>query len=223
MLELKHRSKSFGAMSSDARHVASHAVLLKIHVIAGWVLPTSNEFLDILLNQFELKLSESYSNVNADEVEYAFRNNTTVKDWGKAMNLAMIDEVMIPYLNQRRELSVMEEQMNKPAQLEYKGPEMTDEELLQATFETFKVIKKHELIPVSIYDYLVQENEIILTDPQKIEIKKKVKVLIQSACTNDPSFAREYERIIDKNTHLNNESKKFAVAMYFNSLILKGC
>ncbi len=39
-----------------------------------------------LVEQFELKLTESYANTNVSEFEYAFRNKTgDVKDWGKAI------------------------------------------------------------------------------------------------------------------------------------------
>lgn len=94
------------------------ATLLKIHVITGWTIP-KDDLLIILIDQFIKKLIEGYPNVNPEEIEYAFRNyGTTVKDWGKSMNLSLIDEVMIPYLEQRFELSRVEEQ--KAPQIEYK-------------------------------------------------------------------------------------------------------
>lgn len=80
-------------------------LLLKIHVITGWTIPDS-DLLVILVDQFQKKLIESYPDMNTDEIEYAFRQSgTTVKDWGKAMNLSLIDEVLIPYLGQRKVLS----------------------------------------------------------------------------------------------------------------------
>jgi len=50
-----------------------------------------------------------------DEIEYAFRQSgTTVRDWGKAMNLSLIDEVLIPYLGERKILSHTLEERKQP-------------------------------------------------------------------------------------------------------------
>lgn len=90
------------------------SLLLKIHVITGWVIPSS-DLQTILVDQFQKKLMESYPNMNTEEIEYAFRNGgTTVKDWGKAMNLSLIDEVLIPYLAERQRLSHELEERSVP-------------------------------------------------------------------------------------------------------------
>lgn len=89
-------------------------LLLKIHVITGWTIPDS-DLLVILVDQFQKKLVESYPDMNTDEIEYAFRQSgTTVKDWGKAMNLSLIDEVLIPYLGERKTLSHTLEERKQP-------------------------------------------------------------------------------------------------------------
>lgn len=104
----------------------ANATLLKIHVITGWTIPAS-DLMDILLDQFIKKIKEAYLDTNPEEWEYAFRNyGTTVKDWGKSMNLALIDEVMIPYLADRKHLShEVEERKVTPPPIKI----MTDEEL----------------------------------------------------------------------------------------------
>lgn len=89
-------------------------LLLKIHVITGWTIPDS-DLLVILVDQFQKKLVESYPDMNPDEIEFAFRHSgTTVKDWGKAMNLSLIDEVLIPYLGERKTLSHTLEERKLP-------------------------------------------------------------------------------------------------------------
>jgi len=89
-------------------------LLLKIHVITGWTIPDS-DLLVILVDQFQKKLVESYPDMNVDEIEYAFRQSgTTVRDWGKAMNLSLIDEVLIPYLGERKILSHTLEERKQP-------------------------------------------------------------------------------------------------------------
>jgi hypothetical protein len=88
------------------------ALLLKIHVITGWTIPTEDELLMILIDQFRKHLLEQYPDLNADEVEYAFRKTGTVtKDWGKAMNLNLIDQVLLQYVDERYQVSLSEERL----------------------------------------------------------------------------------------------------------------
>jgi hypothetical protein len=91
--------------------------LLKIHVITGWNMPP-NELMLILVDQFAKKVLESYPNVTAEEIEYAFRSEGhSVKEWGKSLSISLIDDVMLPYLSKRFEVSRFEESKK---QIEYK-------------------------------------------------------------------------------------------------------
>lgn len=116
----------FGKLSEQNLWAYAKATLLKIHVITGWTIP-KDELMKILLDQFIKKVKECYSDTNPEEWEYAFRNyGTTVKDWGKSMNLALIDEVMLPYLADRKHLShEVEERNQEPPPIKI----LTDEEL----------------------------------------------------------------------------------------------
>jgi hypothetical protein len=114
MIKLKYKSKQIGIMSEQEVMLWGKTLLLKIHVITGWVIPDS-DLLVILVDQFQKKLVESYPDMNPDEVEYAFRHSgTTVEDWGKAMNLSLIDKVLIPYLGERKILSHQLEERKLP-------------------------------------------------------------------------------------------------------------
>lgn len=127
ILALKYTRKQIGQMNEHEVSGWGKALLVKIHVITGWTIPGA-ELLNILVDQFQKKLVESYPQMNPDEIEYAFRSGgTVVKDWGKAMNLALIDEVLIPYLEERKRLSheLEERKTPPPAARIY-----TDEELL---------------------------------------------------------------------------------------------
>ena len=110
--------------------------MVKIHVITGWVLPAP-EMIGIFIDQFAKKLVEDYATLNVDEVEYAFRSiGTGVKDWGKSMNLSLIDEVLTEYVHQRFELSKIEErQKEKPVQRIYTADEL--ENIQRADIEAF--------------------------------------------------------------------------------------
>lgn len=107
----------FAKMSPEQLLHEASVLLLKIHVITGWEIP-QKELMNILIDQFTKKILESYGNINTDEIEYVFRNKPVeIKEWGKAMNISLFDEVIIPYIEKRFEISKIEEQRK---QVEYK-------------------------------------------------------------------------------------------------------
>lgn len=118
-------------------------LLLRLSVISGWVIPQA-ELKNILIENLCKKLEESYPELNVNEVEYAFRNkNIGIKDWwGKSFNVALFDEVMIPYLEKRYTVSDLEQRIKKPLiQKVY-----TEEEILNQRREeiekSFQAMKK---------------------------------------------------------------------------------
>lgn len=175
MVQVKYQSLPFGKMEWAELDTWAKALLIKINAITGWVV--QEDTLDILVDQFRKKLSESYKNCNPDEVEYAFRNyGTAVKDWGKQMNLSLIDEVMIPYLNRRYELSRIEEQKAKPLEIENK--EDMSREAMQDWFDvTAKKIRsgemKLEFVPPMLYEFMDDNGNISATKEQKYEYLQK--------------------------------------------------
>lgn len=100
-------------MNDELVEMWAHSLLLKIHVITGWTIPDSEELMNILTDQFQKSLVEKYYMLNTDEIEYAFRNNgTMIKDWGKAMNLNLLDKVLVPYIHNRLQISEAERILN---------------------------------------------------------------------------------------------------------------
>lgn len=150
-------------MLENEKVIAANAIILKIHVITGWLIPEP-AFAEILKDQFIKKMNESYSTVNVDEIEYAFRTyGHAVHDWGKSMNLSIIDEVMIPYLEARRALSKVEEQ-KKQKQLDAPKESMSEEtykswyESVAADFKENKV--QLEFLPPMLADWLIGKGEL---------------------------------------------------------------
>ena len=125
LIELKYKSAPIGKLENIESW--GKALMVKIHIITGWVIP-EKDLLPVFIDQFTKKLLEEYENLNVDEIEYAFRSlGTTVKDWGKSMNLALIDEVLRPYLHQRFEASTAEERAKtKPEQKTYTLEQLED-------------------------------------------------------------------------------------------------
>ena len=113
---------------------SANEVLLRIHVITGWQMPP-NELMLILIDEFNKKILESYPNVNVEEITYAFRQHgSEVREWGKALNISLIDQVMIPYLEKRFEASKTEERSKK--QIEHK-PSKDELEKIDREYQEF--------------------------------------------------------------------------------------
>lgn len=114
MVELKYKSRRLDVMTPAEISAFSKALLLKIHVITGWVIPTG-ELMTILCDQFAKKLTEDYSVLNPDEIEFAFRSlGLKLEDWGKNLNLNLVDKVLLPYLDERFSVSEKEAAIKEP-------------------------------------------------------------------------------------------------------------
>lgn len=204
ILELKYTGKQFGVMDENERWFAAQTILLKIHAIKGWTIPVS-ELMDILVDQFQHKLEESYKNVTVAEFEYAFRNSTDVKDWGKALNLSLIDEVMLPYLENRFDLSQQEEKLKKPIMIENVQP-MSKEEKAEWMMD-WKMMGDNinfELIPLQFYDFMAEDNLLRITAKEKWaytekatqQIKSQLQIAIGECKTTDALRAYgEFEKM----------------------------
>lgn len=206
ILQVKYQSKPIGKMNDSELSKWSKGLLVKIHVITGWVIP-DDELMNILIDQFQKKLKESYFNVNVDEIEYAFRTyGTTVKDWGKSMNLALIDEVMIPYLESRAQVSKFEEH-KKPLQIEHKE-DLSDKAMEEWFGEIRERIKNgmgYSFIPVMLYAWLDKRGEI------KMDTKTKIGYMDAAAKEISPNGEpAEFEKV-----------KALAQKMVVNDYILK--
>lgn len=218
---MKYAAKTFGKMNDTERELAAHSLLVKIHTISGWTIPAS-ELMNILVTEFQNKLSESYANVNEEEVMYAFRNRgLDTKDWGKALNLTMIDEVMLPYLDTRVEISKLEESVKKPKQIE-RSKELTDAEWE----EWIDDIKKYplELIPISCYEYLLRVGKVNPTTQEKKEYMNKAMPLYAISIQENLRMWNEFVKMKNDNKITGDHfdslvviSKRLIVQDYFKS------
>jgi hypothetical protein len=112
IIALKYKGKRIEFMSPDELTKWTKALLLKINVITGWAVPDNDARYRVLLDQFQKQLSEKYFELNPDEIEFAFRNEgTLIEDWGKDMNLNLIDKILLKYLSNRYKVSSAEEQL----------------------------------------------------------------------------------------------------------------
>lgn len=165
ILEVKYAKPQIKFISQAELQLHTQALLLKIHVITGWKL-TDDEFkMNILESQFIQKLQEDYGNVNVDEIEYAFRKyGKLVKEWGKELNLNLIDEVMDEYLKHRNNVSDLEERLleapeaEKPTseQIESANRESIEtyyQDFLSGKQQSFKLLPHFAIAQLALDEY----------------------------------------------------------------------
>ncbi|HXS61101.1 MAG TPA: hypothetical protein VN703_09870 [Candidatus Sulfopaludibacter sp.] len=223
-------------MSAVEVYNSCRVLLLKINIITGFNLP-DNEFKDILIEQICKKMVESYPTVNIDEVEYAFRNkDLSIKDWGKNFNVGIFDEVMIPYLEKRYDISKIEESIKtKPIQVENKR-ELTYWEMenwVEQTKLVVKDISKVFFIPEEIYEWLTKSGKLNVSKEEKIKsmehaINLRVIQLTDFSTNgnvNDAKMLSKFIAMRQEGIFLDKEAenliriaKKISVFNYFNSI-----
>ncbi len=210
VIELKYQSLPFGKMNIAELKISASALLIKISLITGWSLYEDPENHGILKEQFQLKIVESYPNVNVDEMLYAFRQNTTVKDWGKSMNLALIDEVMVPYLEHRFEVSKLEESLNKPQLPAPVEEVMSDEEFIELNKNIYLKTKNFALVSERCFAILLNQHRM-----EKPTGQERERILR----TARPWFFKEEDRPMsheERERMIHIFCKKIAVCEYFN-------
>jgi hypothetical protein len=203
IVELKYQSLQLGKVPPEQLPVIIKGLLLKIHAITGWTVP-EKELQKILLEQFILKARESYADLNPDEILYAFRNNSEVKDWGKKMNLSLFDEVLIPYKNRRFELSHMEERVKVGSNVKALPPsQVSDDDFINSIRQLWILNNKNfKSIPELAYTTLLQKLD--LTEDQKTEYKKQVREI--TGATGE-EFKTRCRQFVVHQYFLNNEPK----------------
>lgn len=204
-MELKYKAAPICRMSESELHLSANGLLFKIMIITGWKNYDDPTDRAVLNQQFILKLKESYPNVNTHEIEYAFRN-TLIKDFGKNINLLLLDEVMQPYLSQRAEASRLEEQA-VTKELPAPAVRVTDQEWIETGFETWKFTKNYLLLPANLYRILglkptIEEQELI---------KRTARGLIAKLLQDDKNYfsGMDYDKFYAKLL------RRIAVGMHF--------
>lgn len=159
MVSLKYAAKPIGDMSEQELSIWSKTLLVKIHVITGWSIPASPEYLSVLKDQVTKHLVESYPQLNPEEIEYAFRQHgTSIEDWGKPLNLNLLDKVLSPYMSNRFYVSGTEEKLALQQKLKKQGPPPPDwRMLIELDYDLFLRDIPLTPIPLGFYDTLVED------------------------------------------------------------------
>lgn len=192
--KIKQTSLAFSKIPEHEQRVHIYKLLIKISVITGWSIPEP-EIFDIFIEQFKLKMDESYRFLNMDEIEYAFRTYK-VEDYGKNFNLHIFIEVISRYLADRKQVDEYQD-IQKEQIMIHNHVEQTDEELWNEVIEYSQKDysgKKIYLLPPFLFDNLVKLSKIDLSESAKVKKYAEALKLHESLLRMDAD-SLEYEKI----------------------------
>ena len=200
ILEIKAKSIPIGRMSDDEQRLTVYRLLFNINAITGWQMPEA-EIADLLIEQLQVKILESYPYLNPHEITYAFRNNS-VKEFGKNFNLFTFDEVIQIYLQSRKEAERIDEQEKLNQTLNLPMPEITKEEKLKTIEEYCKrddiSLKNLYLIPAFLYNDIVKLGLYSFTREEKQKLYDKATLYklneMKERAKNDLNYNKYYQR-----------------------------
>ena len=185
-------------------------LLVRLHTITGWKLPDDDFFLNTLISEFTKYLTENCGDLNPEEVAYAFRNYAMgTKDWGKSMNLHLINEPIAEYRKVRRHISELEERASesaKDAQISIEPPKEVDwsqewekikESARNGTINTLYIV-------TPIYDWLKRTNQLTVSGAERIQILEdcrqalayEMQVALRESLAANPVGKQKYELLI---------------------------
>lgn len=156
-------------MSENEILIVSNGILFKISVITGWSIPNDKTYQDALVAEINFKCIEDYYDLTIEEVMYAMRNYSKhVEDYGKALNLQLIDKVIDLYRKDRMRVSLLEQSKLKEEQRIFSEAELenSERENVEICYQRFlKAIPLNypaALAPIMIKDGLIKDESTVV-------------------------------------------------------------
>jgi hypothetical protein len=152
----------------------------------------------------------NYAGNTLDDVKLAFQmaaaGKLDIDDSGHYQNFssAYFGKIMAAYRVWSSQVHEYTERALPPAEPEQEIIEMSDKDLLEATYQSYRIIKKHEFIPESVFSFLESEKMIDLTVEEKQQLKESVQ--------------KAFPEVTDPK-ELKVLCRKIAVARFFDYLI----
>lgn len=220
VLAVKYSGQRIYQLNQIEFDAAIPAILLRINTITGWRVSTDADTVEVLQDEFKLYLNENQSDMTIDEILYAIRNySLDIQDWGKSMNLSLINQPLSRYRARRAELSDLEERIKKQSREPQKvieAPKEVDWSPLWSDIfiaaQEGKIATK--IIPVTIYDWLIQKNKLILSVDQRKEYYQRAKDIYKTDLLTRASLdqlsldEKNHLHYVKNDTELTNEATK---------------
>lgn len=110
ILIVKYTGRRIEQMNDKELGIGTELTLIKISIITGWQIPDHEMYSRVLIEEMLNKFKEAYGDLTFAEILYAMRNfGSAVEDYGKAINLSLIDKVINAYRAERIKASQEEE------------------------------------------------------------------------------------------------------------------
>lgn len=225
---MKYKSKRIGNYTPEELSLQCKAMVMKIAVITGWQIPDNPEYVTILMDQLQKKFADDYQDLNADEFEYAIRTyGTRMKDWGKSLNLSLIDDAICEYLGKRKYLSDLEAQkMANEAEPAALPPGETDwsDEWEKIKESARKGMFRGEFITTCIYDWLKRNKMITLSGAERWQLLEdcrqayalEMREALHSSPAANPEGRRLYELLVKEGDEWRQEEKLWSAVVDYS-------
>ncbi len=220
--DLQYKSKPIKHINPATLLTKCQQAVVKISIVTGWAIPSEKIVQDVLIDELSKKLMEEYSSLNFDEFEYAIRSHgTKVKDWGKAINLTLIDQVLLMYIAARADVRRLEGAKIPPKQIEAKIEPYNAKNMIEHVRSTFLKTGLVGLILPDVYELLVQSGQINLSIEEKNKIFKVTEQRISMEAASEglkaqKDLAHEKLNYPEKyKAKIQRECKKQSIANYF--------
>lgn len=210
ILKVAYSEERIGKMTDSVKfHNGAQALLVRITLITGWELP-KDEMLLVFLDEFKKWLVEILPDVNFSEISAAIRKyGTTIKDWGKKLNLNLIYQAVVPYLNERYDASELLRQKMQANTPQLPIPKLSEDEILLSTIDYWmdSKFKRIDFLNPTCYDILVKRGEINLDEDQKEKIRNKAIVYVKGN-------SADQKKDLENKIFMSIISKKIALSEY---------
>ena len=184
VIKLKYAEKFFAALNPDELRAFAIAIIKRITIITGWITPETKDDRSLLYNELAAFLLQSWPRYNSEEVVYAIRRyGLTIKDWGRGVNLQLINEALLAYRDERQRASDLEERAapislgpgKELPVIENLGPVdwAPEWERVKAQARDGKI--EDLFVSTAIYDWLQKQGKINLSDAEKWELMEQCK------------------------------------------------
>lgn len=134
------------------------ALIKRIRVITGWPIPELPEDRELLYRELYLHFCEDWPTFNPEEMAYAIRSfGTEINNWGKEINLSLIDQCFAAYYNsERREASDWERQQAERVPESHRiAPAADWRPEIESQYQKFLAGKtRMEFLPAALLDAL---------------------------------------------------------------------
>lgn len=194
--------------------------LFRINAITGWKVDANQTYQNILEEEFEKYLIENHSDLNFQEIPYAVRNyGLEIKDWGKSMNVSLLNQPIALYRGRRIELSDLESRLKDQVKESNKAPQLPMETDWSRVWSDILISAQEsniekKIIPVPVYDWLIQKAKLVLTASERTAYYERAReiyrldLVTRYAIDQISLDEKKYLQHIKAGTDLENEDTK---------------